>query len=158
MLLILKRLYSRAFLCISLNFSSSRGKVCEHHGTMHHKDIVQWETCQRNLDHEKLPRISDLRCHNKLFNMSEIILTSSLKGWILNWYLPAASACLDIVWNDVGFVQLGLDMVAVVADLNRVTIGLSPPSWECNICPSAPGINPNQGAVCINWRVSTSLC
>jgi hypothetical protein len=44
-----------------------------------------------------------------------------------NW-VPAASACFDMVWKDVGFGHLGFDTIAVVAALKRLTIGLSLPS------------------------------
>jgi hypothetical protein len=42
--------------------------------------------------------------------------------------VPAASACFDKVWKDVGCGHLGFDTIAAVADLKRWTIGLSPPS------------------------------
>lgn len=42
--------------------------------------------------------------------------------------VPAASACFDKVWNEAGCGQLGFDTIVAVADLKRLTIGLSPPS------------------------------
>lgn len=60
------------------------------------------------------------------------IIINNNNQWLIDLtvgkYIPAASACFDIVLNDVGFKQLGVDTVAAVADLKRVTIGLSPPS------------------------------
>lgn len=87
--------------------------------------------------------------------LSNNLLYSKLKDTSIQ---PAASACFDMVWKDIGFGHPGFEMKAAVADLKRLTMGLTPPSWDCNIWPSIPGTMPSQGAVCIKCVVSTSLC
>lgn len=72
--------------------------------------------------------------------------------------IPAASACLDRTRNDDEFEKLGFETLAAATDLNRLMIGLSSLSWNCMTCPSTPEVRPSQGAVCMNWLVSTSLC
>lgn len=75
----------------------------------------------------------------------------------MSLYLPAASACFDIVLKYDGMEQLLFDIIAAVADLNKFTTGLSP-ELVCLICPSFPGKNPNHGAVWINCSNSPSFC
>lgn len=81
------------------------------------------------------------------------------QGMTRNHYIPAASACFDKVEKDDVLGHLGDDIIALVMDSNKSTIGLCPDSVkDCCIWPSFPGTKPSQGAICINWVVSPSFC